>query len=280
MDGVGHFPKFGKKDNEKSAANVMKGLQKKKTPQVTKMIKGLKKQDKEEKAKLTHFDLEPALHAIKDFLQLNSEVRSQMRMDMKREADSIEAIFVDEHRKRSFKQWVDIMSFEKILTSRNVSYSHAQGTTGKLLRWFGELAYQLKEVIKMPEKDPKEIAKELARKKDEKEEKGKEEKDGKKPRAPSIDEDSDEQKKQAPPQCINVKLYETSIHDMYQALEKSRDYDFTLETLGIVKTNINEERVREGLKPLKGDNSDFENEKRDKNTSKQNEETIYSDDPE
>ena len=67
---------------------------------------------------------------------------------------------------------------------------------------------------------------------------------------------------------------------MYQALEKSRDYDFTLETLRIVKTNLDEERVREGLKPLKGDNSDFENENRDKNTSKQNEETIYSDDPE
>lgn len=108
MDGVGHFPNFGKKDNEKSAANVMKGLQKKKqkkkTPQVAKMIKGLKKQDKEEKVKLTHFDLEPALIALKDFCSLSSEVRSQIRMDMKREADSIEAIFVDEHGERSFKQ--------------------------------------------------------------------------------------------------------------------------------------------------------------------------------
>ena len=172
------------------------------------------------------------------------------------------------------------MSFEKILTSRNVPYSHAQGTTGKLLRCFGELSYQLKEVIKMPDKDPKEIAKELARKKAEKEEKGKDDKDPKKARAPSIDEDSDEQKKQAPPQCINVKLYETSIHDMYQALEKSRDYDFTLETLGIVKASLDEERVREGLKPVRGDDSDFGYDKNDKPAAKHKEEVIYSDDSE
>lgn len=284
MEGVGHFPNWGKKDNEKSAATIMKGLQKKKQKKKAPprpKIKGLKKQEKEEKVKPTHFDLEPFLQAFKDFVGLNSEARSKIRMDIKKEADSIDAIFVDKHGERSFKQCVDIMSLEKILSTRNVAFPHQPGTVGRMLRCFGELSYQIKEVIKMPEKDPKEIAKEIARKRAE-EAKGKEDvdKDGKKKRTSSVDEDSDEQKKQAPPQPINVKLYETSIHDMYQAFEKSQDYDFTMEILGTIKTNLDPERIKEGVKPLRQENSDNDDNNDEYSAMRQKEEVVYSDDPE
>ena len=228
-----------------------------------KKFKNLKKADeKEEKIKPTHFDLEPFQKAFKDFVALNSEVRSEIRIEMKKESDVIDSIFVDKYGERSFKQCVDIMSIEKYLLNRQVSlHQLPNGTIGKLLRCYGNLDYQLKEVIRMPEKDQKEVDKELRKKKMEEETKLKEEQEGKgkggKQRAPSIDEDSDELKKKAPPQPINVKLYETSIHDMYEATKRMQDYDFTLEELGIISYNLDEERVREGLSPKTEANSDI-----------------------
>jgi hypothetical protein len=264
MEGNGHFPDWGKEKNEKAGANLLRGMQKKKqnkSKQLKKKFKNLKKDtDKEEKVKPTHFDLEPFLKAFREFVSLNSEVRSKLRLEMKKESDVIDSIFVDKHGERSFKQCVDIMSLEKILSNRQVTlHSQSNGTIGKLLRCFGDLSYQLKEVIKMPEKDPKEVAKELARKKAEEEAKAKEEaeKGAKKPRAPSIDEDSDELRKKAPPLPIRVKLYETSIHDMYQAIRKMQDYDFTLESLGVVGGNLDEEKLKEGLKPRNEEDSEL-----------------------
>jgi hypothetical protein len=65
-------------------------------------------------------------------------------------------------------------------------------------------------------------------------------------------------KKKAPPQPIRVKLYETSIYDFHQALNKSQDYDFTLSELGIVKTDLEEEKVREGLRIKTEEDSDVD----------------------
>lgn len=187
------------------------------------------------------------------------------------------------------------MSLEKLLTNRNVNLHQFQpGTIGKLLRCFGELSYVLKEVIKMPDRDPKEVAKELARKKAEEESKGKEsnDKDPKKKRNPSIDdEDSEEARNRPPPRPINVKLYETSIHDMYQSLEKMRDYDFTLESLGVVHGNLDEEKTREGVKVRDEEESDLNVSKDDGTHSNylasrpgtreySRDEMAYSDDPE
>jgi len=74
-----------------------------------KKFKNLKKADeKEEKIKPTHFDLEPFQKAFKDFVALNSEVRSEIRIEMKKESDVIDSIFVDKYGERSFKQCVDI----------------------------------------------------------------------------------------------------------------------------------------------------------------------------
>ena len=294
MEGNGHFPDWGKEKDQKAGANLLRGMQKKKqnkSKQLKKKFKNLKKADeKEEKVKPTHFDLEPFLKAFKDFVALNSDVRSKIRIEMKKESDVIDSIFVDKYGERSFKQCVDIMSLEKILANRQIQlHQQPNGTIGKLLRCFGQLDYQLKEVIKMPDKDPKEIAKELARKKAEEEAKLKEEQEGagkgkeKRPRAPTIDEDSDEAKKKAPPQPIRVKLYETSIHDMYEAYKKMQDYDFTLEELGVIATNLDDERVREGLKPRNQDESDGHgsgDEKDAEKSASQNGEIKYSDDPE
>ena len=267
MEGKGHFPDWGKEKNEKSAQSIMRNMQMKKKKKnepknIQKIIKQKKEREKQEKVKPTHFDLEPFLKAFKDFVAMNSEVRSKIRMEMKKESDAIDYVFVDEYGEKSYKKCVDIMSLEKLLAPKNVVlHQHQPGTVGKLLRCFGEISYQLKEVIKMPDKDPKEIAKEQARKKAEEEAKAKEkeEKGAKRKLAPAVeDEDSEEVKKKAPPRPINVKLYETSIHDMYQAIEKMQDYDFTFESMGVIKGNLDEEKIMEGVKTRNEEESDID----------------------
>lgn len=265
MEGNGHFPDWGKEKNEKAGATLLRGMQKKKqnkNKQLKKKFKNLKKDtEKEEKVKPTHFDLEPFLKAFRDFVSLNSDIRSKIRMEIKKELDVIESIFIDQYSERSFKKCIDIMSLEKLLANRQINlHSQPNGTIGRLLRCFGELHYQLKEVIKMPDKDPKEVARELARKKEEEEAKLKEEGDKKDKRArlPSMDEDSDELKKKAPPQPIRVKLFETSIYDFHQALNKMQDYDFTLQVLGVIQTDLDEEKIKEGLHAKKEEESDID----------------------
>ena len=124
MAGNGHFPDWGKEKNEKAGANLLRGMQKKKqnkSKQIQKKFKNrIKDADKEEKVKPTHFDLEPFLKAFKEFVTLNSEVRSKIRLEMKKESDVIDSIFVDKYGERSYKQCVDIMSLEKILLNRQV----------------------------------------------------------------------------------------------------------------------------------------------------------------
>lgn len=297
MEGNGHFPDWGKEKDQKAGTNLLRGMQKKKqnkNKNLKKKFKNLKKaDDKEEKVKPTHFDLDPFLKAFQDFVALNSDVRSQIRIEMKKESDVIDSIFVDQYGEKSFKQCVDIMSLEKILANRQIElHKLPNGTVGKLLRCFGQIEYQLKEVIRMPEKDPKEIQRELNKKRAEEEAKLKEEQEGKgkekKPRAISIDEDSDEIKKRAPPQPINVKLYETSIHDMYEAIRKMQDYDFTLSELEIVTGSLDTERAIEGLQPRDeaGSELNVTGDEMDNYISKptppsrQGEEIKYSDDPE
>jgi hypothetical protein len=264
MEGKGHFSDWGKEKNEKSVKSIMRNMKmkKKKKPKgVQKIINQKKEREKQVKVKPTHFDLEPFLKAFKDFVALNSEVRSKIRIEIKKESDVIDSIFVDEYGERSFKKCVDIMSLEKLLANRNVALHQQQaGTIRRQLKCFCNISYILKEVIKMPDKDPKEVAKELARKKAEEEAKvkEKEEKDpSKRKRAPTMDEDTDEVKKKAPPRPINVKLYETSIHDMYQALEKMQDYDFTLSALGVVKGSLDEEKMKEGIAIRDEEDSDI-----------------------
>ena len=41
-----------------------------------------------------------------------------------------------------------------------------------------------------------------------------------------------------------VTLYETSIHDLLASIDKMMDYDFVLHDLGIMKTDLGEEKAK------------------------------------
>jgi hypothetical protein len=94
-----------------------------------------KKEDNQEKAKPTHFDLEPFLKAFKEFVTCNSEFRSHVRMEVKNESDTVDSVFVDEYGERSFKKCVNIMELEKLLAPRNVTFHQGSaGSVGRMLR--------------------------------------------------------------------------------------------------------------------------------------------------
>lgn len=103
----------------------------------------------------------------------------------------------------------------------------------------------------MPDKDQRELQREQAvalalAQKEELLKDPKKQKTKKKDKAEG-DEPKVEEKK-APPKPVTVYLYETSIYDLLQSIDKMQDYDFTLKELGIILGNFDEEILK--MNPL------------------------------
>ena len=60
------------------------------------------------------------------------------------------------------------------------------------------------------------------------------------------DEENKEEEKKAPPKPVTVDLYETSIYDLLQSVEKMQEFDFTLYDLEMLTGNLDEELIKEG----------------------------------
>ena len=172
-----------------------------------------------------------------------------MRVELKQYNDYLEKIFLDIHGESSYKKCIDVMSIEKKFADIGIQFSQGvQGNIGRILRCFGDVQYILKELTRMPEKDAKELQREqlaaaaMAAKKEEMA------KDPKKTKTKKKDKEGGEENKpeefKAPPKPITVLLYETSIYDLLQAIDKMQDYDFTLKDLGIIFGNFDEELLK------------------------------------
>ena len=121
---------------------------------------------------------------------------------------------------------------------------------GPIFICFGDIEYELKMTYRMPEETEEEKrAAQLKKIKEEEERKAaaegvtKTKKAKKEEKAPEEEEKKEEQKKE-PPQPIKVWLYQTSIHDLLQSIDKMSDYDFVLSDLGIMKSDLTEEKLR------------------------------------
>ncbi len=176
-----------------------------------------------------------------------------MRLEFKDYNHVLEEIFVDEYGEPSFKKCVDIMSIEKKFSEKGISFTGpVQGNVGKMLRCFGEISYQLRKLTKMPEKDLKEIEREkaaaaaFAAKEEEMKKDPKKQKQRQRQKEKKGEEEKEEEKKKAPPHPVTVDLYETSIYDLLQSIDKMQDYDFTLLDLNMVSGCIDEELLKEG----------------------------------
>ncbi len=205
----------------------------------------------QEKKKPEHFDLSPFLKSFKLFLQCDAETRSKLRIEMKQYASVLETIFVDHYGEPSFKKCIDVMTIERKFDDKGISFSpNVQGNIGRILRCFGEISFQLRKLTKMPEKDPKQIAREKAAAealaKQEEEMKKDPKKNKKRQKREKKDDDKKEEEKKAPPKPVTVDLYETSIYDLLQSIDKMKEFDFTLLDLNMITGNIDEELIKEG----------------------------------
>lgn len=57
-------------------------------------------------------------------------------------------------------------------------------------------------------------------------------------------EENKPEEKKVPPKPVTVYLYETSIYDLLQSIDKMQDFDFTLKELCIVIGNFDEEILK------------------------------------
>ena len=74
----------------------------------------------------------------------------------------LELLFKDVYQEPSFKKCVDIMTLERKFGEHGVTFpQNIDGKIGKILRCFGEIQYDLRTLTRMPEKDPKELQREL-----------------------------------------------------------------------------------------------------------------------
>ena len=241
MEGEGHFPDWGEKMRQNKAAKDKKrsiAQRMKEKKQKTAVRKSTKKTSlkEDEEAKPTYFDLEPFLKAFKRFIAADGNARSLIRVQLGKLPKEAKSLFVDpEDHEPTFKKCLNIMGMGKKLNEKGYELpAGVADVIGPILICFGEIAYEFKTVTKKayelrdPEEDKDKdplFAKFKGKRKKEEEER------------------AEEMKKD-----VIVNEYNTSIHDFLQAIDKSRDYDYTLYNLGFLSADLNEELTPEDQK--------------------------------
>jgi hypothetical protein len=234
MEGEGHFADLGKKSEEEKAKakkrSIAKKIREKKESQKKKLYADKKKGQKTEGTeKPTHFDLKPFFNALRLFLVATGDARSLLRRELKKKPRTVlESIFVDEDGVFTFKKCVDLLTFGKKLVEKGFELpAQVAEVVGYMLICFGEIAFYkhsvLKEVEELKNEEDKEVDPLLA-------------KLAKRQQAKKEQEAKDDQ-----PKRVQVTLYDTSIHDFLQAVEKMQDYDYTLYFLKTLKADLNGE---------------------------------------
>jgi len=267
MEGKGHFEDDGKKSEEEKAKlknrSIAKRIKEKKEQRKkTKDI--LKKTDKNAN-KLGMFDLKPFIAAFKLFLRATGDARSLLRKELKKKQRSVlETIFVDDDNVFTFKKCVDLLTFGKKLVEKGFEIPpDIAEVVGYMLMCFGEIAYY-KHTIKRAAEEAKT-----------------EDTNGLDPMLMKLAKKNQARKEQkednAKPKEVEVTLYDTSIHDFLQAVEKMQDYDYTLFKLGILKADIdseiNQKEEKEQVKEEKKEEVKVEVKK--ETTNKNEDEDIF-----
>lgn len=125
MNGVGHFPNWGKekKDDKQAAARKRAAAknQKKKAPNAAiaklKKERGLDK-TKDENVRPTHFDITIFKKSFNRFIQSNGRVRSKIRHELLKDIDSTHSVFLDHNQEVSWKNCVDVHELAQKLVEK------------------------------------------------------------------------------------------------------------------------------------------------------------------
>lgn len=154
MEGVGHFPTWGreKKDDKGAAARkrtAAKNQKQKKAGGAAAVLARMRKErgigeKADEDVKPTHFDISVFLQSLKRFLACHGELRSHARKLLLRDMNRTMKVFLDDCGEQSFKKCVDVYE----LARRLADDGHEVETVllenlGAILLCFGEIEHDL-----------------------------------------------------------------------------------------------------------------------------------------
>jgi hypothetical protein len=222
MDLEGHWTDWLQREAEKRAQK--EALKKKLGENKHKRTKNTKK-DNIEQAKPTHFDLSPLIKALKLFTRATLRVRSIIRKLVEENKKLIASFFVNEGGEPCETKCFDVMSLARKLIKNNVNVpDEISDLIGQTLLCFGNLPFDKKTVMRVPEEeirviDPKKDAK------------------GKKPgkKTDKKQEVKEEIKKELVP--VPTVVYEVSISDFFNSIETMFKFDKLLYELGKIQSD-------------------------------------------
>lgn len=278
MKGKGHFADWEKRQAEAKARN--KPLSIATRLRQRKQAKKFPGKDSKRKGQIeerpSYFDLEPFKNAVKAFLLMKPQVRSQMRTLYSQQMEKIQnEVFVDaeEDNEATFKRVVDLKKIGAVFKDKKISKAFGgneaesgdiEKNIGQMLLCFGDIQFIEELDIKETKRDiPKEAPQPPAdAKRDRASTKKREGSIGKddvipeEPVAGGKEEEKKEEKKEERKEekkeketVLEVyKKWSTSIHDFIEAVEKMADYDYTLHEMGLLAVDLTEEKAKAAMK--------------------------------
>ena len=216
--------------------------------------------------KPTYFDLEPFKKALKSFITINAESRSNLRTQFATHQDILVNCFRDEHDENSFKRCIDIKEIAPRLQQQGLPIdSHMSEYMGSLLLCFGDVDHEEGYGERVPpETEEQRKAKMILEMKRSDRAKGSDPKGEKKLQKQLTVEELDKKKKEdedwkreeekllqqmKPSKPMKVLLNLTSIHDLLNAIDRMATYDRLLVELNMTEFNgfDDEDRALEAI---------------------------------
>ena len=224
MEGNGHWADHLQKEAERKIQREMyiKNFNKDK-----KKKKKQSKKENDEPQKPAYFDFSPLTKAMRLFKDANLKVRTLLRNLVKENKNLIASFFVNEEGEPSETKCFDIMSLKKKLSDAKIPFPlDIADMIGPIFLCFGNLPYQKRIVLRVPEEEFIPLDKIEVKKK---------------PKATKKKVAKEEiVKKEVIP--VEYTLYEVSISDFLKSLETSFEYDKLSYELGLIQDeNFNEE---------------------------------------
>jgi hypothetical protein len=219
MEGNGHWADYLQKEAQKRAQKELfiKKLGKDNKKKVNKNTK----KENDEPQKPAYFDFSPLAKAMRLFKDANMRVRSFLRKVISENKNLIANFFVNEDGEPSEQKCFDIMSLKKKLSQAKINIpSEWADMIGPIFLCFGNLPYQKRTVMRVPEEEILVVDK-IEVKKKKKETKKKEVKE------------EEEIKREIKP--VEVTLYEVSLSDFFKSIDISFKYDKLIHELKVVE---------------------------------------------
>ena len=277
IDGEGHHADWEKRKTENQIGKGKKKGKNKPSKGKSDLLQKMKQdkvaRDGDKNAKPTYFDMEPIRKALKNFLAVRAEVRSNVRTQLISNQEILMKVFKDDHGENSFKRCVHINELAGKLQQAGLALEPQMvENLRSILICFGEIALDEAWGERVPpETEEQRKAKmllEMRRNEKAKQQEGKDNKKmGKTLTADELEkkrkeEEEDKRKEEEllrqmkPSKPIQVLLNLTSVHDLLLSVDRMAKFDRLLTELQMTEFEdfSEEDRVLEAIgKPWEQD---------------------------